>query len=117
MRRSSCSSRAFITTCCAIGPMSERVSHGNEEAFDAKRVAELFREDAEAGIAEIRAAARRGVIGAQALLGQIFTEGRHVDADASEGLHWYALAANSGDVVAMNMLGRCHELGRGTPAD
>ena len=40
-----------------------------------------------------------------------------VDATDAEALHWFTLAANEGDAVAMNMVGRCHELGRGTKPD
>src|SRR5690242_16111610 len=93
MRRSSCGSRASITTCCANGPMSE------------------------SAVAEIRRAARSGDVGAQALLGQMFLEGRGVAVDEAEGFHWHAVAASAGHVESMNMVGRCHELGRGTPVD
>jgi TPR repeat protein len=68
-------------------------------------------------IAEVRAAARAGDVGAQALYAQALAEGRGVVRDAAEALHWYALAANSGHAQSMNMLGRCHELGVGTAAN
>jgi TPR repeat protein len=86
-------------------------------AFDAASVSEMLRADPDAGIAEIRRAARRGDVGAQALLGQIYLEGRGVAVDEAEGLHWHAVAASAGNVESMNMVGRCHELGRGTPVD
>ena len=68
-------------------------------------------------IAEIRRAARSGDVGAQALLGQIFLEGRGVAVDEAEGFHWHAVAASAGNIESMNMVGRCHELGRGTVVD
>lgn len=68
-------------------------------------------------IAEIRDAARSGDVGAQALLGQMFLEGRGVAVDEAEGFHWHAVAASAGFAESMNMVGRCHELGRGTPVD
>ncbi len=37
--------------------------------------------------------------------------------DASAALLWYETAANNGAPMAMNMLGRCHELGQGTTAN
>jgi TPR repeat protein len=68
-------------------------------------------------IANIRRAARIGDVEAQALLGQMFLEGRGVEVDEAEGLHWHAVAASAGNAESMNMVGRCHELGRGTPID
>ncbi len=68
-------------------------------------------------IAEIRRAARSGDVGAQALLGQVFLEGRGVEVDEAEGFHWHAVAASAGNIESMNMVGRCHELGRGTVVD
>ena len=44
-------------------------------------------------------------------------EGRGLQADPDEAFHWYSVAANLGEPMAMNMLGRCHELGLGTPVD
>ena len=68
-------------------------------------------------VEEIRRAARGGDVGAQALLGQVFLEGRGVAVDEAEGFHWHAVAASAGNVESMNMVGRCHELGRGTAVD
>jgi TPR repeat protein len=96
--------------------MSES-ARAERAAFDAASVSEMLRADPDAGIAEIRRAARSGDVGAQALLGQIFLEGRGVAIDEAEGLHWHAVAASAGNVESMNMVGRCHELGRGTPID
>jgi TPR repeat protein len=73
--------------------------------------------DPASAIEEIRRAARLGDVAAQALLGQIFLEGRGVAVDEGEGFHWHAVAASAGNVESMNMVGRCHELGRGTPVD
>jgi TPR repeat protein len=78
---------------------------------------ENAQDEDDAVAAEVRVAAHAGDIEAQALYAQMLCEGRGVAADAQEGLHWYALAANSGHAGAMNMLGRCHELGHGTPVD
>jgi len=48
---------------------------------------------------EVSAAAHAGDIDAQALLAQCLSEGRGVERDEAEAMHWYALAANSGHVV------------------
>ena len=96
--------------------MSERAV-AERAPFDATSVGEMLRAKPEAGIAEIRRAARSGDVAAQALLGQIFLEGRGVAIDEAEGFHWHAVAASAGHVESMNMVGRCHELGRGTAID
>ena len=44
-------------------------------------------------------------------------EGKGTAQDASAALLWYETAANNGAPMAMNMLGRCHELGQGTAPD
>jgi TPR repeat protein len=37
--------------------------------------------------------------------------------DRASALGWFRVAAEAGDVRGINMLGRCHELGWGTPVD
>ncbi|HET9032996.1 MAG TPA: tetratricopeptide repeat protein [Dokdonella sp.] len=96
--------------------MSE-ASTSASTGLDQDHLIAALREDPDAAIEAIRAAALTGEIAAQFLLGQMHCEGRGVALDASEGLHWYRLAANSGMPEAMNMVGRCHELGTGTVAD
>lgn len=86
-------------------------------ALDAQALAAVAREDWRAALAQVRASAHAGDVEAQALLGQLHAEGRGVERNEREALHWWSLAANSGHAGAANMLGRCHELGRGTPVD
>ena len=86
-------------------------------ALDAQALASVAREDWPAALAQVRASAHAGNVEAQALLGQLHAEGRGVERDEREALHWWSLAANSGHAGAANMLGRCHELGCGTPVD
>jgi len=93
------------------------MSDGAALALDADHVAELLSHDACAAADEVRRAARAGDIEAQALFAQMLIEGKGIERDPAEALHWYSLAANSGHALAMNMLGRCHELGTGTPID
>ena len=76
-----------------------------------------MREDPASALARVREAAHAGDVQAQMLYAQMLCEGRGVPRDAVEGLHWHTLAANSGHALAMNMVGRCHELGQGTPAN
>jgi uncharacterized protein len=63
------------------------------------------------------AAARYGLVEAQALLGQVLLEGRGLPKDAVAALQWFRIAAGAGYAPAMNMVGRCHELGWGTTID
>ncbi len=86
-------------------------------ALDAQALAAIAHEDWPAALAQVRAHAHAGDVEAQALLGQLYAEGRGVERDEREALHWWSLAANSGHAGAANMLGRCHELGRGTSVD
>src|SRR3982751_6410150 len=77
-------------------------------------LAELLRADPKCAAERLLDAARHGDVAAQFVYAQMRCEGRGVPLDAAEGLHWYSLAANSGHAAAMNMVGRCHELGHGT---
>ena len=87
------------------------------DVLDAERLAELLRDDPESAAERLLDAAKQGDIGAQVFYAQMLSEGRGVPLDAAEGLHWYALAANCGHAAAMNMVGRCYELGHGTSSN
>lgn len=65
----------------------------------------------------VRAAADAGVAEAQAVYGQMLLDGAGVAADAPAALGWFARAAAQDHVMAMNMLGRCYDLGWGTAVD
>jgi TPR repeat protein len=64
--------------------------------------AALIREGAEAGVAE-----------AQAVYGQMLLDA----GDARAGFAWFNKAAAQGHLMALNMVGRCYDLGWGTPVD
>ncbi len=83
--------------------------------FDREHFLATLQADPDAALAQVRNAARAGDVQAQMLYAQMLCEGRGVARDPAEGLHWHTLAANSGHAWAMNMVGRCHELGVGTP--
>ncbi|HEY0269771.1 MAG TPA: tetratricopeptide repeat protein [Sphingomonas sp.] len=70
------------------------------------RAAALLRAGAEAGLPE-----------AQAAYGQILLDGQGVAADPVAALRWFGLAARAGNLMAVNMVGRCHEKGWGTAPD
>ncbi|WP_373562083.1 tetratricopeptide repeat protein, partial [Sphingobium sp. IP1] len=71
----------------------------------------------EAAAALIRAGADAGLPDAQAYYGQLLLDGQGVAADPAEAFRQFGLAAASGHVMAINMVGRCHEKGWGTPVD
>jgi TPR repeat protein len=64
----------------------------------------------------VRAAAERGVCQAQAIYGQMFLDGKLVERNATFALHWFERAALGGDVMAINMVGRCLDQGWGVAA-
>jgi TPR repeat protein len=64
----------------------------------------------------VRAAAERGVCQAQAIYGQMHLDGRLVPQNPPLALHWFERAAVGGDVMAINMVGRCLDQGWGVAA-
>ena len=68
-------------------------------------------------VATLRDMADQGDAEAQATLGQMLLDGRDLPRDAGQALHWFRVAAHADHAMAMNMVGRCHELGWGTPVD
>lgn len=71
--------------------------------------------------AHLRAAAEDGVAQAQLLYGQLLLDGdparTGIARDPVAALHWFGQAAQAGDPMGMNMVGRCCEHGWGTRAD
>jgi hypothetical protein len=64
----------------------------------------------------VAAAARNGIVEAQAVYGQYLLDGHGVERDADEAFVWFRHAARRDHPMAMNMLGRCYEHGWGTAA-
>ncbi|WP_010214968.1 tetratricopeptide repeat protein [Sphingomonas sp. PAMC 26621] len=65
----------------------------------------------------VRAAAETGIADAQAVYGQMLLDGVGVAADAPAALGWFMRAAAQHHVMAINMVGRCYDLGWGTTPD
>jgi hypothetical protein len=63
----------------------------------------------------VRAAAEAGVAEAQAVYGQMLLDGHGVPSDPRAALGWFKRAAAQHHVMALNMVGRCYDLGWGTP--
>jgi len=67
--------------------------------------------------AEIVALAGDGEAEAQALYGQMLLDGVHVARDERAGFGWFWKAAAQGHLMALNMVGRCYDLGWGVAVD
>jgi uncharacterized protein len=65
----------------------------------------------------VTAAAEYGLPAAQLWLGRMLLEDFGVVKNQALALYWFNRAADQLDAEAMNMVGRCHENGWGTPAD
>jgi TPR repeat protein len=65
----------------------------------------------------VAAAARHGLVEAQTIYGQMLLDGTGVKRDPAAALLWFEAAAGGRHAEAMNMAGRCHELGWGTEKD
>lgn len=63
----------------------------------------------------VRAAAVSGVHQAQLIFGQMLLDGVLIERNATWALHWFERAAKGGNLMAVNMVGRCHDQGWGTP--
>jgi TPR repeat protein len=65
----------------------------------------------------VRAAAEAGHAEAQAVFGQMLLDGAGVAQDAPAALGWFVRAAAQHHLMAINMVGRCYDLGWGTLPD
>ncbi len=65
----------------------------------------------------LKAGAEAGMAEAQAYYGQILLDGRGIERNPEEAVEWFRKAAAAGHLMAVNMLGRCHELGWGVQPD
>ncbi len=65
----------------------------------------------------IRACAEAGEAEAQALYGQMLLDGIGVAADSVAALGWFVRGAAQHHLMAINMVGRCYDLGWGTVPD
>ena len=63
------------------------------------------------------AAATGGSPVAQVVYGQMLLDGHGVERDAAAAFRWFRIAASSGDLDGINMLGRCYENGWGVAPD
>ena len=66
---------------------------------------------------ELRRRAVQGEVGAQIGWGHRLLQGNGTARDPEAALRWFRIAAGAGDADALNMVGRCYELGWGVRAD
>lgn len=84
-------------------------------ALDADALTTLL--SGEQRVAVIRAAAEAGVAEAQAVFGQMLLDGDDVAQDRAAAFAWFNRAAGQHHLMALNMVGRCYDLGWGVPVD
>ena len=51
------------------------------------------------------------------MLGFFYQTGEHVDVDLDQAIRWYLAAADQGQVIAQNNLGRLYQMGVGVDRD
>jgi uncharacterized protein len=86
-------------------------------AMSAEALAECLSGPPEARAALLHEAAEAGLADAQALYGQILLDGAGVPRDAAAAFGWFSKAARQGHLMALNMVGRCYDLGWGATID
>ena len=85
------------------------------EALTPAVLAERLAGPGRAGV--LRDLAEAGHADAQAVYGQMLLDGREVARDEVAALGWFTRAAAQHHAMAINMVGRCYDLGQGTPVD
>jgi TPR repeat protein len=84
-------------------------------SLSADDIADRLNATPEARAAFLRELAEAGEADAQALYGQLLIDGNGVAQDRAAALGWFKRAAAQHHVMAINMVGRCYDLGWGTP--
>jgi len=87
------------------------------DALSAEQIATHLSGSPEERAAFIGAAAEAGVAEAQAVFGQMLLDGSGVAKDETAALGWFVRAAAQHHLMAINMVGRCYDLGWGTAPD
>jgi TPR repeat protein len=87
------------------------------DAFTAEDIAARLSGPPEERAAFVRSAAEAGHAEAQAVYGQMLLDGAGVPQNEPAALVWFTKAAAQHHLMAINMVGRCYDLGWGTPPD
>src|SRR6201991_1611131 len=103
----------------------KRLKKNSDETIYLSQLESLSKEEWEAILSKdpiesarwIYAAATYGHLDAQLHWAQMLLDGIGTERDPEAAFRWFGVAAHSKRADAVNMLGRCHELGWGTPVD
>ena len=87
------------------------------QAMDTAELAALFAPGSDDRAQALRVAAEAGMADAQALYGQLLLDGHEAPRDARAAFGWFNRAAAQGHLLALNMVGRCYDLGWGVAVD
>lgn len=86
-------------------------------AMSADQLAALLAPGSPDRAATVRVAAEAGLADAQAALGQMLLDGDGLQQDQRAAIGWFHKAAQQGHTLAINMIGRCFDLGWGVAVD
>lgn len=95
----------------------ETIYLGQLEKLSKEEWAAILSKDPREAARWIYAAATYGHIDAQLHWAQMLLDGVGTERDPEAAFRWFGIAARSKRADAINMLGRCYELGWGTPID
>lgn len=98
-------------------PSSEPIYLGQIEKLSDEEWRAALTKSPEEAARWVHAAATYGNTDAQLYWAQMQLDGYGTKRDPEAGFRWFGIAALSKRADAINMLGRCHELGWGTPID
>lgn len=87
------------------------------KALSADELAARLSGSPEERAALVRISAEGGLAEAQLVWGQMLLDGRDVAADPRAAFGWFVRAGQQGHAMAINMVGRCYDLGWGTAVD
>lgn len=87
------------------------------KAMSAQELADRLSRDPHERVQIIRVAAEAGLADAQLIYGQMLLDGVDLPADAAAAMSWFNRAAQQHDIMALNMVGRCYDLGWGVGID
>ena len=94
-----------------------RFAREDFDALSAEQIAIYLSGSPEERATFIGAAAEAGVAEAQAVFGQMLLDGAGVAKNEPAALGWFVRAAAQHHLMAINMVGRCYDLGWGTAPD
>ncbi|AUW57268.1 sel1 repeat family protein [Sphingobium sp. SCG-1] len=87
------------------------------KAMSAQELAARLTHDPQERLQIIRIAAEGGLAEAQLIYGQMLLDGIELPADPVAAVSWFNRAAQQHDMMALNMVGRCYDLGWGVGID